>query len=271
MNRAYLQFCACLVASECLGSSLSGCESHGPSGHSAAAIHKNDLGAPVDGGASESAGAEAPDSSAKWLPLAPTELFSGRTLDEWAIEWVRWTYSATSCDSTALDEDGSKCGLYQPANAPLFFFDNGPPVTTRTLCVVPAGEAILVPLVPFSIDNAGVAPAETLDDTDLERTASEVKASMRDLRLRVDGADVAGLTDWGIGPTEFDYVLPSAPNWYSCNGYTGIEGKIAPAFVAGFFVLLPPPAAGSHSLEYAGALTYMGEQASVVKTTFTVE
>jgi len=215
---------------------------------------------------------DAPPDASAWQPLGANESFAGRSLQEWAVEWARFAVSQTSCDSGDFDPDGSFCGLYQDPEAPLFFFNIGETGTERTRCVVPAGKAILVPVLSMAGDNGGVPAEEQLTDTELEELIADVHASGRDLSLWVDRVEVTGLERWSVGPSEFSYIVPPEPNYYSCNGYEDVHGTIAPAYVAGYFVLLPPPPVGTHTLEYGGTQTlYETDFVNDVTTTFTVE
>jgi hypothetical protein len=193
-----------------------------------------------------------------WRPLEPGEEYAGRSQEQWAVEWARWSYAQTSCASPVVDADGSLCALYQDPEAPVFFLPTGLLGPIRTRCPVPAGKSILVPILMFTNDNGGVAPDEQLSDDELVRSVTDVKDSMRDLALRVDGEALTGLEQAAVGPTRFGYTVPPEPNWYSCNGMVGVEGPIEPSWLAGYFVLFPPPNAGMHSLEYGGTGTYWG-------------
>jgi hypothetical protein len=93
-----------------------------------------------------------------WLPLSASELYDGKTLAEWGVEYTRWSYAQTSCDSPASDQDGSLCDLYQDPESPVFFLDYSPTKRVRTKCQIPRGRAIVVPIMTFSSDNAGVEP-----------------------------------------------------------------------------------------------------------------
>lgn len=213
--------------------------------------------------------------SATWAPLSPVELYAGRDLPAWAVEWGRWVYARTGCELPEQDADGSWCDYDQPEEEPVFFFAAGQPLAVRTKCKVPPGRAIVVPLVAFITDNAGVEPDEHRSDATLRTNAERFSAGVTDLRLVVDGAEQDGseLHAHLIEPTQFSYELPAEPNRYSCRGKPGVTGQVAPAFIAGAFAVLPPPASSQlHTLEYAGLARVDDRvRASHVKATFEVE
>jgi hypothetical protein len=210
-------------------------------------------------------------SSEAWLPLAATEPYADQTLDAWATAWMRWSYAQTSCDDPAYDEDGSLCALYQDPDSPVFFLQLGAPGTQRTRCIIPRGKAIVVPMDAFANDNAGVDPP--LPDSDLLASVVEVKASMRDQHVVADGLPVVDVERRGVGPIEYDYWVPPAPNWFTCNGIPDVaDRQVKPSYFAGYFALFPPPSAGRHTLEYAGVATLDEQVLSLnVVTTFDVE
>jgi hypothetical protein len=205
-----------------------------------------------------------------WAPLTANESFEGKTLAEWGVEYQRWKFSPTSCEMPLFDQDGSQCDLYQPPDGP-FFLDFSPTDRVRTKCRIPAGKAIIVPIMTVSNDNASVDPPNS--EKQLVDDAVSILDSMRDLALCVDGKSIEDLEDRKIEPTRFAYTLPPAPNYYSCTGRDGVEDRtIEPAFFAGYMAVFPPPAPGVHELQYAGVVTIgSNEYALDTRTRFVVE
>jgi hypothetical protein len=192
-------------------------------------------------------------------------------LDEWAVEWSRWVYSQTTCESPVDDDDGSLCGLYQDAESPVFFLGTGPVGTKWERCRIPYGKAIVVPIAAFSNDNAGVDPPQS--EAEIQQLVVDVKASMRDLALSADGSDMPALDQQSVGPVEFDYTLPAAPNWYSCRAMPDVGAMVVePSYLAGYFALFPPPPPGPHTLAFGGVMTLGAQNISFgVTTSFIVE
>lgn len=210
--------------------------------------------------------------------LPPTEPYAGKSLEEWAIEYIRWSYSQTTCDSAVSDRDGSLCRLYQEdSDSPVFFFehsdygDTRSTMTTRTECTVPAGKAILVPVAVFVVDNTEVETPRS--DAELQELALDVQDSMRSLLLEADGVAITDLRERGVGPTRSSYSLPPPNNFFSCTGVDGVgDTTIEPAYIVGLFALFEPPAPGLHQLEYASVLTYRYRDfAFYIKARFMVE
>jgi hypothetical protein len=131
---------------------------------------------------------------------------------------------------------------------------------------------LVIPLAARMADNAGVPEADQLSEDELRAYAEQAHASMTDLLLVVDGKPVEDLASYAVHPTRFSYELPPEPNWYSCNQTPGVTGRVEPAFITGYFVVLPPPEPGAHTLEYGGVTRIDGApDSSHVRTTFTVQ
>jgi len=195
------------------------------------------------------------DAATTWSPLAADEQFDGKPLEDWAIAWRRWAYSQTDCEQdTRFDETGALCALHQADDAPVFFFDRGPPGTLRNECQVPPDRAIVVPIAMYSIDNAGVSNA--LSDEELSDAATGAVMSVRDMVFEVDGKRILDLDRRRFGPTRTSYYIPNAPNWYSCRMADGIaDTTVEPVYLSGVLAVLPPPSVGSHVVRYGSTLT----------------
>jgi hypothetical protein len=192
------------------------------------------------------------------------QMYDGRNLEDWAIEYARWSYSATSCENAQLDPDGSQCASYQPEDAKVFFFEHGTysanpraPAEKKDGCKVPSSaQAIFVPVAIFTQENAGLK--KPLSDDELLAKAVGIKSSMRDMYLSVDGQDVP-LSTYGIGPRRFSFQIPPAPNVYSCSDTPGVESlDVDPSFLVGYGAIVEVVQPGEHIFEYGSLQTYSG-------------
>lgn len=196
--------------------------------------------------------------------LAPSETYDGKTLEQWAVEYMRWYYSWTSemCETAENDADGSRCGFNQPANSSVFFFGScdysrkRDTVVMRDQCKVPYGKAIMVPISFIGDDDAGTED-EPRTAEEIADNVATIADTMRELRLVGDEHAIADLSPYKVGPIQFSFDVQSEPNWHSCNGFEGVENTtVDPSFVAGYFALFKPPTIGEHRLEYSGVYTY---------------
>lgn len=204
-----------------------------------------------------SAGKESDGVTEAWRPLSATEPFAGKTREEWAIEWARWFFASSDpdCRSAAGDETGNDCGLFQDPQNEVFFLSFSVATKRTHRCAVPAGKAIGVPLALLAVDDADPSAPARSDEQLIER-ARALKDSMRDLDVRADDDPVIGLDEYGIDPIRFDYHVPPAPNYYSCNNIDQVSDRtVDPAYLAGYFVIFDPPSAGVHQLSVSSILT----------------
>lgn len=219
-----------------------------------------------------SCGADDKSNEAEHARLAPApmrivaadEPYAGKSLEQWAIAYTRWSYSWRSedCLSAESDEDGSHCGLGQDSESPVFFFascddsDLRNTVVNRSRCRVPEGRAIMVP-ISFVTDDDAVSE-EKRPASEIEASVAAIKETMGELLLVADGVKIDDLSSYALGPTMLAYDLPSAPNWYTCNGWGEAIGEmeVNPSYLAGYFALFEPPAAGAHEVEYASVQSY---------------
>jgi hypothetical protein len=214
----------------------------------------------------------APAIGAAWEPLAADKSFEDKSLDEWLVEWKRWAFSQTDCDSPTYDPDGSQCGLYQDRDGPVFFMDFSADETKRTECRVPRGKAIVVPLATVWQDNVGME--EPYTDEELEKIVTKSFDSMRDFEIEADGVSYEErATDYAVAPRPFTFDLPPTPNWVSCNGWGEIGGlQDERGWIAGYLMVFPPPEPGRHELRYAGVTTYEEDEYYLgVTTSFVVD
>ena len=205
-----------------------------------------------------SSDAGSPSTTSADLALDPTVPHYGHTDDEWGTLWWKWIYElpqtdANNCIIPFMDPTGEQCGYGQSGDVFYLAGTNAGSVV-RDKCSVPSGSAIFFPILSISADNGGVDPAKQLSDADLQgyvQTALDT-VPISGLSAEFDGQKVADLARFKTKITKFNYTLPAEPNFYDCTGATGVTGLIDPAYAAGFFVMLPPQAAGAHTLHFAG-------------------
>lgn len=193
--------------------------------------------------------------------LPPDEAYGGKSLEEWAVELMRWryTWTSTQCLNAENDRDGSRCAFNQPADSPVFFFASAEPaesaqdVVARTRCQVPEGKALLVPISVFTDDDVGSDQPRTPEQ--IEESVDETHETMRELILVADQNAVEELTRYSVGPSAFDYAIPAAPNWHTCAGIDAEDITVSNSYFAGYFALFEPPTPGKHRLEYASRYT----------------
>jgi len=190
--------------------------------------------------------------SSNSLVLDPTQSHYGHTADEWGTLWFKYIFElaqtdAKNCIIPYSDPNGANCTYGQSGDV-FFFAGTQGGAVVRDQCVVPAGKAILVPIVNAEGDNVGVAPQS---DMALMTYVKSQLDGVTDMSFNIDGTALSNLSSYLTQATKFTYTEPMEPNFYTCNAVTGITGPVSPAYAAGYYVLLKPPTVGAHTLHFA--------------------
>lgn len=211
-------------------------------------------------------------------PLDPNQEHFGRSYDEWGCAWWEWvteTPYTEACDFTVFDTDGSQCAAGQDPASDVFFLAgtvSGDSIT-RDKCSIPAGKTLLFPILNGMFDNAGLPPEQVQTVVQVEEAAADYLSAIdqASLFVTVDGEELVDLPTYDIGPVACPYELPPEPNFYTCAGLPGIVGLIDPAFATGYYVMLPPLDAGTHTIRFGGKTSPPNEFELDVTYELTVE
>jgi hypothetical protein len=219
------------------------------------------------------------DAAAALLPapvLDPAGTYAGKTYAEWGTEWFKWLLELPGPDFPIDDYTGALCALGQSVGndggatlTDVFFLAGASSSAkiTRT-CAVPAGEMIFVPMAFWDVDNTGADQGQ-LTVQELQNMAATYATEVTGLTLEIDGQPYgSNVSDFGRYLTvwaQFSYAYPNTPtNWcatypFTCVSST-ISGPVPVSFGGGYWILLAPLPAGSHTIHFAATggqdLTY---------------
>jgi hypothetical protein len=212
-------------------------------------------------GSDPSSGADpqAGESSAALGAEARSPVFSpaarpfGRDMATWSERQWRWLMAIPAGENPQLDPTGAHCGVNQ--EGPVWFLTNvngdpGERTVTRA-CTLPEGKAVFMPMsdtlndYPCPDPNFRPAPGQSLYDF-LRTGAEKIVNQVDGLWLAVDGQSIAS-------PTAYRYTSPRLFHFAGDPSNAAqldpcITGSRQPAVSDGFFVMLRPLDAGSHSL-----------------------
>ena len=191
------------------------------------------------------------DAAAPILPapvLDPTGTYGGKTLGEWGAAWWKWQLELPGPDFTcAVEQSGAADGGETQSDV-LFL--------AGTSCTIPSGEMTLIPVgVVWELDNPGLG--KQLTDDQLKSDMAMIAAAVTGLSLQIDGKSYGStacdfadyLTVW----TQFSYTMPNTPTNYAAT-YPGsypsttFSGPVPDAFSGGYWILLAPLSAGTHTI-----------------------
>jgi hypothetical protein len=178
------------------------------------------------------------------------------TYGEWNARWWQWFFSVPASKNPGLATNGAvDCSVGQSGDVWFlagYFLGSGS--FTRS-CTIPAGKALFIPLINSWADNICNTPPLTVDQ--LRALAANFVSSPAKLHASIDDSPL--LSQRAISPV-FSYNLPSTKDnvIYAAFGVK-LPGPcwpslhVDPAVADGFYTMLPPLSAGSHSINFGGS------------------
>jgi len=150
-------------------------------------------------------------------------------------EWWQWVMAIPSSDSPVCDKTGDRCSVGQRGDVWFLAGSTGGKITRK--CTVPEGVSLLVPVVNnFCFPDAAYTDAACTSDTIAFIDSFSSGTVLPDL----DGAPVTPTR--ARDTSDFTFAVGS-------NGFGGTKPGVYRATVAdGYWALIPPLAAGSHTI-----------------------
>jgi len=197
--------------------------------------------------------------------LPPHSRAFGKTYAEWSVRWWQWLLSQPFESNPTFDTSGTDCANEQ--SGPVWFLADTPgtpetPPVTRA-CDVPAGKAVLFPIINFENDfpcpdpTFKPDPGQSLEDFLTNGTASipgarDIIDGVTSLQVTVDGVQLTNLFDYRATSDLFTFTGdPSLTATFDpC-----ITGSSQPAVSDGFWIMLTPLRPGSHTIHFEAAIT----------------
>jgi hypothetical protein len=168
----------------------------------------------------------------------------GLTYGDWTAKWWQWGYSIPKDINPAYDDTGKNCA--QKQNGPVWFLAGtyGHPVNRK--CNIPAGKAILFPILNSECSFAEFPKLKTLSE--LRTCAKTIQDQVSSLKASVDGVPIASLQEYRIQSTPFNFTLPK-------NNILELPANVTTQAIAdGNWVFLKPLSPGSHKITFRGGI-----------------
>lgn len=168
----------------------------------------------------------------------------GLTYGEWSAKWWQWAISIPIDESPMLDGTGEKCTKSQTNPNVFFLFGAGGGQVERT-CTVPAGKAIMIPILAVECSYAEFPQLKT--EADLHKCAKDDQDTVLNVDLTVDGVNFKDLKEkYRTHSNLFNVTFPE-------NNIFGVEPPTTSQAVSdGFFILLEPLKVGNHEIHFKG-------------------
>jgi hypothetical protein len=174
----------------------------------------------------------------------------GQSYPAWAADWWVWALSQPVTTNPVLDTTGEHCDVAQQGNVWFLAGTFSSGSVTRD-CTVPAGTALLIPVINSFYCALAEDPPEQQTEEYVRAQVAFVEDTASGLSLTVDGRTVRRLT---YEESEFFSVVLPADNLFGLPA-----GTVAnPCADAGYYALVPPLSVGEHTIRIQGTLgTFM--------------
>jgi hypothetical protein len=174
--------------------------------------------------------------------LPPDAPAYGLTYAAWTARFAQWTLSLPAAIHPAADPTGERCGLGQAG--PVFFLvQAGDEDAIERTCTVPAGTALLLPLLDASCTTVEPPPFFGGDEAELRACTEALFAAPAELSAVVDGVAIPDLERYRVQSDLFTVALP-AGNWLE------VEPAVTQGVAEGYWLLLAPLPVGEHELRF---------------------
>jgi hypothetical protein len=168
----------------------------------------------------------------------------GLTYGQWTAKWWQWGYSIPKDINPAYDDTGKNCA--QKQNGPVWFLAGTYGHAVNRKCDIPAGKAILFPILNSECSFAEFPKLKTLSE--LRTCAKTIQDQVSSLKASVDGIPIPSLQEYRIQSPPFNFTL-------SQNNILGLAANVTTQAIAdGNWVFLKPLSPGSHKITFRGGI-----------------
>jgi hypothetical protein len=167
----------------------------------------------------------------------------GLTYSDWTAKWWQWTLSISKDSNPGGDTTGKDCSLKQ--NGPVWFLAGTFGGAATRTCTIPAGKAIMLPLINAMCDYLAKPNLKT--EQQLLACAKSENEGITGLDATVDGVKTQGLQNYRVQSSLFNFTYPA-------NNINGAPIGSTQGVSDGYWVLLKPLTVGSHKIHIAGSV-----------------
>lgn len=181
---------------------------------------------------------------------SPGATVIGKTIGAWSGAWWQWAAALAPPNDPFTDTTGASAGRNQ--SGPVFFLAGSTGSGIRHF-TVPANTYLLVPLFVGELSQLELSFSYT--EAQVKQAAKQQADQINSLHATLDGTTIAQATLFThreVSPA-FSFVAVA-------NNQVGIfaVGNSGIAIADGYFLMLDPPAPGTHVLNYGGGASAFG-------------
>jgi len=185
----------------------------------------------------------------------------GRSLGEWTASWWQWAFSMPVTANPLMETGDCATGQAGPV---WFLGGSFVNATTTRACTIPAGRAILLPVLNSECSTVEPDPFHGENEAELRACAASFIDATSGMFATIDGQPVRNLANYRTQSPLFDFSAPD-------NSVLG-PGPVSGQSVSdGVWVFLPPLSAGNHTIHFGGVLILFGNLTLDVTYNITVQ
>jgi hypothetical protein len=178
----------------------------------------------------------------------------GLSYAEHAQNFWKWTYGIPANDNPMNDPTGEKCAAGQSnTNSSVFILAVNNGGKSERTCEVPAGKALLIPVMTVAISDKEY-PSASVEQ--LSESAKKDQDSVNSLYLKIDDKEYnyQDLLKYRTHTQPFEVTIPN-------NGPFGIvEGGPSKAVADGFYIITESLQRGNYTVHFKSSLICTGEE-----------
>lgn len=163
----------------------------------------------------------------------------GQTYSNWTAKWWKWLMEIDSKVNPASDGTGANCNKNQLG--PVWFLAGSTVGSASRTCTIPAGKAILFPVVGAECSYAENPNLKT--GPELRNCAMTIVNVVSHIEAKVDTMVLQNLQMPRVQSPLFSFVFPA-------NNIFGAPGGSSQSVGDGFFVFLKPLSVGKHDITF---------------------
>jgi hypothetical protein len=191
--------------------------------------------------------------------VPPTGAYTGSTYGQWSEAWWRWAMSIPAAQSPLGDTTGAQCGVGQ--SGPVWFLAGTPGGQATRHCTIPAGKAILVPIInaEWSVAEANANASgggcfvpgviSGTSEQALRACAAAQIDHVKVVEASVDGTPLRDLQQYRVASGLFSFNAVDA-------NIFGVPAGTTSSVSDGYWVLLAPLSPGTHTIHFRGVAAF---------------
>jgi hypothetical protein len=176
----------------------------------------------------------------------------GQSYGAWAADWWQWVLAQPASTNPLFDDTGAQCANDQ--NGPVWFLAGAFTTGVTRDCAVPAGRALLVPVLNIVYCAFPEDPPDTKTEEFIRGIVDPIAASATGVFVTIDGASVAGVTGRFFEQSALFGMTLEADNVFGLPAGQVLD----PCADAGYYVVVPPLPPGDHTISFGGTFPDFG-------------